>query len=187
MAGFKPHNQAMKNEEEDNKFDQRVLNIDRVSRVVKGGRRFRFRALVAIGDKKGSIGVGTAKGADVTSAINKAVEVAKKSMIKVPLQGTTIPHETMGKLGGAHILIMPASDGTGLISGSVTRDILEAAGIQNIVTKSLGNNNKINVSQAVIIALQKLVPRDKWITTLNQAANAPKAKKAAKAVAKEAA
>ncbi len=184
MAGFKPHNQAVAKEEEDNKFDQRVLNIDRVSRVVKGGRRFRFRALVAIGDKKGSIGIGIAKGADVTAAINKAVDVAKKNMITVHMHKATIPHETSGKVGGANILIMPASEGTGLIAGSVTRDILEAAGIQNIVTKSLGNNNKINVSYAVIEALQKLLPSKDWITNSGKKKSAPKKKAADKKEAK---
>lgn len=164
-----PSHAAMQNEE-DNKFDQRVLSIDRVARVVKGGRRFRFRALVAVGDKEGSVGVGSAKGADVTAAITKASEIAKKSMVKIPMSGTTIPHEITAKVGGSKILIMPAGEGTGLISGSVTRQILEAAGVGNIVSKSLGSANKTNTAYAVIEALQTIVPKEDWITTKVRAA-----------------
>lgn len=159
-----PHNQAMR-DEEDNGLDQRVLAIDRVARVVKGGRRFRFRALVAIGDNKGQIGVGSSKGQDVTSAINKAADIAKKNMVTINMQGSSIPHEVEAKVSGSHILIKPAKDGTGLIAGSVTREILEAAGIHNIVSKSLGNTNKTNSAYAVMEALGKLVPRKDWVTT----------------------
>ncbi|MCA9348541.1 30S ribosomal protein S5 [Candidatus Saccharibacteria bacterium] len=145
-------------------MDQRVLAVDRVARVVKGGRRFRFRALVCLGDKQGSVGVGSAKGADVTSAITKAVAIARKNMIKVSLKGTTLPHEVQAKVGGAKILIKPAPEGTGLIAGSVVREILDALGVANAVTKSLGNNNKTNASYACIEALQSLVPENKWVT-----------------------
>ena len=144
-------------------YDQRVLNIDRVARVVKGGRRFRFRALVALGDGKGLVGVGSAKGADVTSAINKAVSVAKRSMSKVVISTpTTIPHQVMAKVGGANILLKPAREGTGLIAGSVTREILEITGYHNIYSKSLGNSNKTNLSYAVIKALKELVAKEDW-------------------------
>lgn len=160
-----PKRQAQKNEDDSQNFDQRVLAIDRVARVVKGGRRFRFRALVALGDNKGTIGVGSSKGADVTSAITKAVAVAKKNMVKIPLKGTSVPHEITAKVGGAKILIKPAPEGTGLIAGSVVREILAATGVDNAVTKSLGNNNKTNASYATIDALKQLVPQEKWITT----------------------
>ena len=144
-------------------YNQKVLNVDRVSRVVKGGRRFRFRALVVLGDGKGLLGIGSAKGADFTSAINKAADVAKKRMKRVVLSGsTTIPHDTSAKVGGAHILLKPAKEGTGLIAGSVTRDILEAAGYHNIYSKSLGNGNKTNLAYAVVKALGELVPPEEW-------------------------
>lgn len=174
-----PKRQAQMNEDDSANFDQRVLAIDRVARVVKGGRRFRFRALVALGDNKGSIGVGSSKGADVTSAITKAVAVAKKNMIKVPLQDQTIPHEITAKVGGAKILIKPAPQGTGLIAGSVVREILAATGVANAVTKSLGNNNKTNASYATIEALQQLLPQDKWITTAAKPAKKSAKKEAA--------
>ncbi|MYB39827.1 30S ribosomal protein S5 [Candidatus Saccharibacteria bacterium] len=144
-------------------YNQKVLSVDRVARVVKGGRRFRFRALVVLGDGKGLLGIGSAKGADFTSAINKAADVAKKSMKRVVLSGqATIPHDVTAKVGGAHILLKPAKEGTGLIAGSVTRDILEAAGYHNIYSKSLGNSNKTNLAYAVIRALGELVPPEEW-------------------------
>ncbi|HSX44266.1 MAG TPA: 30S ribosomal protein S5 [Candidatus Saccharimonadales bacterium] len=166
---------------EEKQFDERVLHIDRVARVVKGGRRFRFRALVVLGDKKGRVGIGTAKGADVTTAITKASEVAKKNMITLSLYKGTLPHETTGKVGGAYILIKPASAGTGLIAGGVVRTILEVGGVSNALSKSLGSSNKTNTAYATIQALQDLVPAKQWITF--QQANKPAAK--AKAVKKE--
>ena len=144
-------------------YNQKVLSIDRVARVVKGGRRFRFRALVVLGDGKGLLGIGSAKGTDVSAAINKAADVAKKSMKKVVLAGpTTIPHDVQAKVGGAHILLKPAKDGTGLIAGSVAREILEIAGYHNIYGKSLGNSNKTNLAYAVNKALNQLVPQEEW-------------------------
>ena len=120
-------------------YNQKVLNIDRVSRVVKGGRRFRFRALVVLGDEKGLLGVGSAKGADVSAAINKAANVAQTAMVKVDLnRNKSIAHEVQAKVAGAHILLKPARQGTGLIAGSVVRQILEVAGYKNIYSKSLG-------------------------------------------------
>ena len=151
-AGHQTHN-----------YDQKVLSIDRVMRVVKGGRRMRFRALVALGDGRGKFGVGVAKGVDVAIAINKAATVAQKSMQKVVLtQQHSIPHEVRGRVSGARILLKPAKDGTGLIAGSVTRQILEVAGYHNIYSKSLGNSNKINLAYAVVDAIQQLVPQEKW-------------------------
>lgn len=150
--------------QEDNPFDQRVLAVDRVARVVKGGRRFRFRALVVLGDNKGKVGVGSSKGQDVTMAINKAADIAKKNMTKVNLEEGTIPHMSKAKVGGSQILIMPAAEGTGLIAGSVVREILEATGIRNIRSKSLGNNNKTNSAYATVDALKQLAPRKSWVT-----------------------
>ncbi|MCA9347927.1 30S ribosomal protein S5 [Candidatus Saccharibacteria bacterium] len=150
---------------EEKQFDERVININRVARVVKGGRRFRFQALVVVGDKKGKVGVGVSKGADVTAAVTKATDVAKKNLVKVELHKGTLPHDAEAKVGGAHILIKPASAGTGLIAGGVVRTVLEVAGVQNVLSKSLGSSNKINTSYATIKALQQLTPRSSWITT----------------------
>jgi small subunit ribosomal protein S5 len=150
---------------EEKQFDERTLHIDRVARVVKGGRRFRFRALVVVGDRKHKVGIGSAKGADVTAAVTKATEVAKKHFIEVSLYKGTLPHETEAKVSGAHILVMPASAGTGLIAGGVVRSVLEVAGVKNALSKSLGSSNKTNTAYATIAALDSLVPADKWVTT----------------------
>lgn len=149
---------------EEKQFDERTLHVDRVARVVSGGRRFRFRALVVVGDHKGKVGVGSAKGADVTAAVSKATDVAKKGMITVPMYKGTIPHEVEAKVGGAHILIKPASAGTGLIAGSVVRTMLEVAGVNNALSKSLGSSNKVNTSYAVLKALLSIVPAKNWLT-----------------------
>lgn len=159
-----PANQAMMNEEK--QFDERVLHIDRVARVVKGGRRFRFRALVVVGDRKGRVGVATSKGADVTAAIAKAVDTAKKNLIDVNLYNGTFPHDSQAKVGGANILLKPASAGTGLIAGGVVRIILEVAGVNNALSKSLGSSNKVNISYATIEALKTMESSDKWITKI---------------------
>lgn len=159
--------------EEEKQFDEQVLHVDRVARVVRGGRRFRFRALVVIGDHKSRVGIGSAKGADVTTAITKAVEVAKKQMVNVELYKETIPHEVEAKVGGAHILIKPASAGTGLIAGGVVRTVLEVGGVRSALSKSLGSNNKTNTAYATIAALGQLVPANKWVTR-SMAADKPK-------------
>jgi small subunit ribosomal protein S5 len=171
---------------EEKQFDERTLHIDRVARVVKGGRRFRFRALVVVGDRKHKIGVGTAKGADVTAAVAKATEVAKKNFITVSLYKDTLPHEVEVKVSGARILLKPASAGTGLIAGGVVRTILEVAGIKNALSKSLGSSNKTNVAYATIQALDSLVPAKNWVTTKTEATDkkATAAKKAAAVVEK---
>lgn len=163
---------------EEKQFDERTLHVDRVARVVKGGRRFRFRALVVVGDRKTKVGIGIAKGADVTAAVTKATDVAKKHMIKVPLYKGTLPHETDAKVAGASILLKPASAGTGLIAGGVVRTILEVAGVSNALSKSLGSTNKANTAYATLAALEKLVPASKWVTTMNAPAKKPAAKKA---------
>lgn len=159
-----PSNQAIMNEEK--QFDERVLHIDRVARVVKGGRRFRFRALVVVGDRKGRVGVATSKGADVTAAIAKAVDTAKKNLIDVSLYNGTFPHDSQAKVGGANILLKPASAGTGLIAGGVVRTILEVSGVNNALSKSLGSSNKVNISYATIEALKTMESSDKWITKI---------------------
>lgn len=149
---------------EEKQFDERTLHVDRVARVVKGGRRFRFRALVVVGDRKNRVGIGIAKGADVTAAVTKATDVAKKHMVTVPIYKDTLPHDTEAKVGGARILIKPASKGTGLIAGGVVRTILEVAGVSNALSKSLGSTNKANTAYATIAALQSVVPANKWVT-----------------------
>ncbi len=149
---------------EEKQFDERVVHVDRVARVVMGGRRFRFRALVVIGDHKNKVGIGLAKGADVTAAVSKAVDRAKKNLITVPIYKGTLPHEAEAKVGGARILIKPASAGTGLIAGGVVRTILEVAGVSNALSKSLGSSNKTNTAYATIEALKSIVPSQHWIT-----------------------
>lgn len=166
--------------QEEKQYDERVVNIDRVARVVKGGRRFRFRALVVIGDHKGKVGVGIAKGADVTTAVAKAVDVAKKNLLSVNIHKGTIPHEAESKIGGARILIKPASPGTGLIAGGVVRTVLEVSGISNALSKSLGSTNKINTAYATIAALESIEPIDKWITKQTEKESPTKKKAAAR-------
>lgn len=153
-------------------FEELVINIDRVARVVKGGRRFRFKALVVVGDRKAKVGVGVAKGADVQSAVVKATGVAKKNMVTIPVVNETIPHDVEVKLGGARVLLMPAAPGTGIIAGGVVRSIIGTTGIRNLLSKSLGSTNKVNIAYATIDALGQLVPRDEWV----KAPGKPKAK-----------
>ncbi|MBS7346327.1 MAG: 30S ribosomal protein S5 [Candidatus Sacchiramonaceae bacterium] len=158
---------------EEKQFEELVINIDRVSRVVKGGRRFRFKALVVVGDKKTKVGVGVAKGQDVQAAIAKASNVAKKNMIEIALDGATIPHEVEKKVTGAHVLLKPAAPGTGIIAGGVVRQIIGVTGIRNMLSKSLGSTNKVNIAYATVAALDSLVAKENWL-------NAPKSKKAEK-------
>jgi len=162
---------------EEKQFDERVVNIDRVARVVKGGRRFRFRALVVVGDRKGKIGAGTAKGADVTSAVAKATEVAKKRMVQAPVENGTLPHEQTAKISGAKILLKPAAPGTGLIAGGVVRIVLEVAGVKDVLSKSLGSSNKINLTYATLEALNQIKPRAEWHLQPQKKASAKKADK----------
>lgn len=137
-------------------FEQRILDIARVTRVMAGGKRMNFRACVAIGDKKGKVAVGVGKGADVTMAVNKAVNRAKKDMITVPMVKDTIPHAIFETQGAAKILFKPARKGKGVIAGGVTRVLLELAGVKNATSKVLGTNNKINNARCTIEALRKL-------------------------------
>jgi len=152
---------------EPKQFEELVINIDRVSRVVKGGRRFRFKALVVVGDHKTKVGVGVAKGADVQAAIAKATDVAKKNLIVIPITKETIPHESEVKFSGARVLLKPAAPGTGIIAGGVVRSIIGMTGIRNLLSKSLNSTNKVNIAYATIESLRALVPRDEWTTTKN--------------------
>ena len=139
-------------------FEERVINIDRVARVVKGGRRFRFRATVIVGDRKGRVGMGIAKASDVTGAISKAVSYATKSLITVPLfRHGTLPFEAEAKFRGAHVLLKPAGPGTGVIAGGAVRDTMEVAGVTDVLSKSLGSSNKINIGYATLAALKQLI------------------------------
>lgn len=169
---------------EDKQFDERVVYVNRVARVVKGGRRFRFQALVVIGDHKGKVGIGVSKGSDVAAAVSKATDVAKKRMVKIPLHNATLTHEVEGKVGGSKILVMPAAPGTGLIAGGVVRIVLEVAGIENALSKSLGSSNRINTAYATLDALTKMEPAHKWIPRKNAPAKAKKPASKAKAEAK---
>lgn len=160
--------------QEPKEFEEVVINIDRVARVVKGGRRFRFKALVVVGNKKGKVGVGVSKGQDVQTAVAKATDVAKKHLITVPIENETIPHDVEIKVSGAQVLIKPAAPGTGIIAGGVVRQVIGVTGIRNMLSKSLGSTNKVNIAYATIEALQSLVPRDQWLNAKPAKAKAEK-------------
>ncbi|PJE65126.1 30S ribosomal protein S5 [Candidatus Saccharibacteria bacterium CG10_big_fil_rev_8_21_14_0_10_47_8] len=170
MAMNNPRNNQRRNTRvsEEKQYDERVLHINRVARVVKGGRRFRFQALVVVGDHKGKVGVGVSKGADVSAAVTKATEAAKKNFVELPLYQGTLTHDVEGKVGGAKILIMPAVPGTGLIAGGVVRVVLEVAGIENALSKSLGSSNRINTAYATLAALTSMAPATTWVTRTNE-------------------
>lgn len=143
-------------------FDTVNISINRVSRTVAGGRRMRFQALVAIGNHKNKVGVGIAKGNDVTSAVQKAERRAKKNMITINMNGETICHEVETKVTGAKVLMKPAAPGTGIIAGGVVRSIIGLTGIKNLISKSLGSTNKANIAYAVIEGLKQQVPKSEW-------------------------
>ena len=172
-------------------YDEVTINIDRVSRTVAGGRRMRFKALVAIGNHKNKVGVGVAKGNDVTSAVAKATAKAKKNIVEFSMDKETICHEVETKITGADVLMKPAAPGTGIIAGGVVRSIIGLTGVKNLISKSLGSTNKVNIAYAVVEGLRQQVPRKEWETTKNKGeakAEKPAAKPATKkAPAKKAA
>jgi small subunit ribosomal protein S5 len=145
-----------KKDTQENQFEERVVAINRVTKVVKGGRRFRFAAVVVVGDKNGRVGFGTGKAQEVPDAIKKAVEDAKNSMLTVPIVNDTIPHLIIGKYGAGQVLLKPASEGTGIIAGGSVRAVFELAGVHNILSKSIGSSTPINMLRATFAGLKEL-------------------------------
>jgi small subunit ribosomal protein S5 len=147
-------------ERERSEFDQKVVEVKRVTRVTSGGKRMRFRALVVIGDHKGKVGMGLKKGADVSESVNKAVNAAKKNMITLPLVNETIPHVLNIKYKSSSLMLKPAKPGTGVIAGGAVRSVMELAGVKNVVSKMLGSNNKVNNVKAVFAAFSKMKSKE---------------------------
>jgi small subunit ribosomal protein S5 len=161
----KKKNRRPRRKREPKLYEERVVNINRVTKVVKGGRRFRFSALVVIGDKKGKVGFGTGKAQEVPDAIKKAIEDAKQNLVQVPMYNTTIPHEITGKFGAGEVFLKPAVGGTGVIAGGPVRAVLELAGVEDILSKSLGSSTPINIVRAVFDAIDNLRTADQIAAT----------------------
>jgi len=141
---------------QESEFKEKLVAINRVTKVVKGGRNFRFAALVVVGDEKGRVGAGIGKAAEISEAIRKGVDKAKKNLITVPLKGTSIPHDTIGRFGTGKVVLIPAPEGTGVIAGGAARAVLELAGVRDIRTKSYGTNNRINMVKATLEGLKQI-------------------------------
>ena len=174
----KPHRKKFQKKREPKEFEEEVIQIDRVTRVVKGGRRLRFRATVVIGDKKGRVAYGIGKSTEVQLAIQKAVSKAKTKLIEVPIYNGTIPHSTQVKFKAAKVLIKPASEGTGIIAGGAVRKMLDLAGVKNVLSKSLGSNNKLNTTKATYKALSSLRLRPELETDKEKSKKGPEDKAA---------
>ena len=149
-------NAMQRNNEQVSEFKEKLVAVNRVSKTVKGGRNMRFSALMVVGDENGRVGCGMGKATEIPEAIRKGLDEAKKKMFTIPLDGTTIPHEVTGVFGTGKVKMLPAPEGTGVIAGGPVRAVLEAAGIKNIVTKSIGSNNKINMVKATLAGLSQL-------------------------------
>ena len=160
MAFEKRRRQNNEGERERSEFDQKMVEVSRVTRVTAGGKRMRFRALVVIGDHKGKVGMGLKKGADVSESMNKAVNAAKKNMITLPLVNGTIPHGLNIKYKSSKLMLKPAKPGTGVIAGGAARQVFELAGVKNVVCKMLGSNNKVNNVKAVFAAFAKMKSKE---------------------------
>jgi small subunit ribosomal protein S5 len=155
-------------EASEQQLTDKVVNIARVAKVVKGGRRFRFSAIVVVGDGQGRVGAGLGKAHEVPEAIRKAVEQAKKAMIQIPIRNSTIPYAVLGKYGSGQVLLKPASEGTGVIAGGPVRAVVEVAGIKNILTKCLGSHNPHNAVKATMMALKQLVSPEEVASRRNR-------------------
>ena len=185
----KPQKRHMR-KREPKEFEEEVIQVDRVTRVVKGGRRLRFRATVVIGDKKGRVGYGIGKSQEVQLAIQKAVSKAKRNLIKVPIYKGTIPHTIQVKFKAAKVFLRPAAEGTGIIAGGAVRKMLDLAGVKNVLSKSIGSNNRLNTTKATYEALTKLRRRpdeetDQEVAQKTSEKGKPKVKKISKKEAKE--
>ncbi len=160
MAVVGARRERGRKEKAPSEFEERVINVNRCSKVVKGGRRFSFGALVVVGNRKGRVGFGLGKANEVADAIRKGSEIAQRDLMMVPMNENTIPHEVIGKFDGARVLLRPASQGTGVIAGGGVRTILELSGVRDILAKSLGSNNYLNVVKAAADAIRQLRSRD---------------------------